>query len=154
MDALELRYLRSWLKIHKSATRSVFTSAVFNFGPISKLTECARLVLHARMREKADQNVQAVLDAKVSRESELKHESVRHSARAENLYQRAKTDFPELQGKKLVDAAKNIVNSDHERAILDFLKDKLVQGKFSDIIELQREDPFITLLCMIYPTAN
>ena len=107
IDALELRYLRTWLKIPKSATRSVFTSAVFNFEPISKLTERARVASHARMREKADQNVQAVLDAKVSRESELKHESVRHSARAENLYQRAKTDFPELQGKKLAEAAKN-----------------------------------------------
>ena len=42
------------------------------------------------MREKADQNVQAVLDEKVSRESELKHESVRHSARAENRIRRLK----------------------------------------------------------------
>ena len=37
IDALELRRLRNWLKIPKSATRSVFTSAVFNLKQILKL---------------------------------------------------------------------------------------------------------------------
>ena len=94
------------------------------------------------MREKADQNVQAVLDAKMSRECELKYESMRHSVRAENLYQRARNDNPELSGQKLVIAARNIVNSDHEKTILDFLAGKSVQGKFADIVKLQSQDPF------------
>ena len=72
MDALELRYLRDWLKLPKSATRSVFMSAVFNLEPILKLAEKAKVASHTRMREKADSNVQAVLDIKVARESELK----------------------------------------------------------------------------------
>ena len=142
VDALELRYLRDWLRIPNSATRSVFTSAVFNLEPISKLAEKARVASHTRMREKADSNVQAVLDVKVARESELKYDSVKHSVRAETVYQQAKNDFPDLRGKKLVDAARKIVDSDHEKAILDFLAGKSVQGKFSDIIELQRQDPF------------
>ena len=142
MDALELRYLRRWLKVPKSATRSIFTSAVFNFESISKLAERARVASHVRMREKADPNVQAALDAKVSRESELKYESVRHSVRAENLYQQAKTDFPDLRGKSLIEATKNLVNSEHEKVILEYLEGKEVQGKFADIIELQKQDPF------------
>ena len=142
IDALELRYLRKWLKIPKSATRSVFTSAVFNFEPISKLAERARVASHVRMREKADPLVLAVLDAKIARESELQYESVKHSVRAEEYYQQARTDFPELKGKQLVDASKNIVNSEHEKAVLDYLAGKEVQGKFADIIELQRQDPF------------
>ena len=52
------------------------------------------------------------------------------------------TPFPELQGKKLVEATKNLVNSEHERIILEFLAGKTVQGRFADIIELQRQDPF------------
>ena len=142
IDALQLRYLRNWLKIPKSATRSVFTSAVFNFEPISRLAERARAGAHARMREKADPNVQAVLDAKIAREHELKFDSVRHSARAEAVYERAKSENPQLSGKKLVDTVKDIVNSEHEKAVLDFLAGKEVQGKFADIIKLQRQDPF------------
>ena len=94
------------------------------------------------MREKADSNVQAVLDVKVVREFELKYDSVKHSIRAEAVYQQAKNNFPDLGGKKLVDAARKIVGSDHEKTTLDFLARKFVQGKFSDIIELQRQDPF------------
>ena len=120
----------------------MFTSAVFGFESISKLAERARVAAHARMRQKADSNVQAVLDARVFRESELKYDSVKHSARAENLYQEAKNAFPLLQGKKLVDAAKSLVNTKHEKAILDFLAGKKVQGKFAEIVELQRQDPF------------
>ena len=142
LDALELRYLRNWLNIPKSATRSVFTSAVFNLEPISKLAERARVASHARMREKADSNVQTVLDAKIARESELKYDSVKHSVRAEETYLKAQDEFPRLRGKRLVDAAKKIVNSDHEKAVLDFLAGKSVQGKFSDIVKLQAEDPF------------
>ena len=142
IDALELRYLRNWLKIPKSATRSVFTSAVFNFEPISKLAERARVASHARMREKADSNVQAVLDAKIAREAGLKYESVKHSVRAEEVYLKATNDYPLLRGKKLVDAARDIVNSEHEEAILDYLAGKTVQGKFLNIVKLQREDPF------------
>jgi hypothetical protein len=142
MDALELRYLREWLNIPKSATRSVFTSAVFNLEPISKLAERARVASHARMREKADSNVQAVLDAKIARESKLKFASVQHSVRAEETYLKARDKFPLLRGKRLVDAAKKIVDSDHENAILDFLAGKQVQGKFSDIVTLQAQDPF------------
>ena len=41
-----------------------------------------------------------------------------------------------------MDAAKKIVDSDHEKAILDFLAGKQVQGKFSDIVTLQAQDPF------------
>ena len=67
---------------------------------------------------------------------------MRHSVRAENLYQRARNDNPELSGKKLVIAARNIVNSDHEKTILDFLAGKSVQGKFADIVKLQSQDPF------------
>ena len=93
MDALELRYLRDWLNIPKSATRSVFTSAVFNLEPISKLTERARVASHARMRKKADSNVQAVLDANIARESELKYDSVKHSVRAEDPDLKAQNEF-------------------------------------------------------------
>ena len=39
-------------------------------------------------------------------------------------------------------AARNIVNSDHEKSILDFLAGKSVQGKFADIVKLQSQDPF------------
>ena len=34
------------------------------------------------------------------------------------------------------------MDTEHEEAILKFLAEKEVQGKFADIIELQREDPF------------
>ena len=143
MDALELRYLRDWLKIPKSATRSVFTPAVFNLEPISKLAEKVRVASHTQMREKerkekktrlirrlelprrevrtmpvgtkpcehdpfsldlcvtslpeeehrengtkkADSNVQPIFDAKLARESNLSHVSVKHSVRAEEVYQ-------------------------------------------------------------------
>ena len=101
LNALELRYLRNWLKISKSATRLLFTSAVFGLESISKLAERARVAAHARMREKADQRVQAVIDAKISRESEQKYDSVQHSVRAEGLYQKAKNEFPERRGRSL-----------------------------------------------------
>ena len=94
------------------------------------------------MREKADSNVQAALDTKIARESELKYDSMKHSVRAESCYQQAINDNPDYRGKKLVAAAKNVVNVEHEKAILDFLAGKSVQGKFSDIIKLQSQDPF------------
>ena len=53
------------------------------------------------MREKADSNVQAVLDAKIARESELKFDSVKHSVRAEESYLKAREKFPLLRGKRL-----------------------------------------------------
>ena len=34
------------------------------------------------------------------------------------------------------------MNTEHEKAILDFLAGKSVQGKFADIVKLQRQDPF------------
>ena len=41
------------------------------------------------MRQKVDPKVLSALDVKISRESELKFDSVKHSIRAENLYQQA-----------------------------------------------------------------
>ena len=83
-----------------------------------------------------------MLDAKIALEAGLKYESVKHSVRAEEVYLKATNDYPLLRGKKLVEAARDIVNSEHEEAILDYLAGKTVQGKFLNIVKLQREDPF------------
>lgn len=74
---------------------------MFNFESIPKLDERARVASHARMREKADSNVQAALDAKTARDSEL-FDSAKHIVRAEEKYQKAKSEFPLLKGKKLL----------------------------------------------------
>ena len=42
----------------------------------------------------------------------------------------------------MADAARDLVNAEHEQIILDYLKGKTVQNKFSEIVELQKQDPF------------
>ena len=82
------------------------------------------------MREKVDLNVHTVLDVKVARESELKYDRVKRSVKAEAVYQQAKNDFSYLRGKKLVGAARKIVDSEHEKATLDFSRANLYKGRF------------------------
>ena len=95
-----------------------------------------------RMREKADPNVQFVLDAKIAREDELKKDSMKPTVNAERMYPQAKAENPDLRGKALTRAARSVVNSEHETEILKHLETLSVQGKFSEIIELQRDDHF------------
>ena len=76
------------------------------------------------------------------RESELKLDSMQPTVRAERTYEQAKQDSPHARGKTLIRAARKIVDSHHEKILLDFLAGKTDQGKFSEIIELQSQDPF------------
>ena len=92
LDALGFRHLRKWLNIPPSATRPIFTSEVFDLEPFSKMVTRAAVGSHTRMREKADPNVQFVLDAKIAREDELKKDSMKPTTNAERVYLRAKAD--------------------------------------------------------------
>ena len=142
LNALGLRYLRKWLSIPPSATRPLFSSAVFDFEPTSKLASRAIVGAHTRMREMGDGNVNCVLDTKIAREEELKHDGMKPTVNAERIYSQAKRDSPDAPCKSLIQKARNIVNTEHEGLILQHLSSLSVQGKFSEIIDLQRDDHF------------
>ena len=55
---------------------------------------------------------------------------------------------------KLVGAATEVVNADHEKASLDFLAGKSVQGKFSDIVKLQSQEPFYHTIMFDLPRGQ
>ena len=115
LDALSLRYLRRWLNLPQCATRPVMTSTVFDFGQVSVLAEKSRVGSHARMRERADERVQHVLDVKIARESKLKRESMQPTVRAESIYQEVKQASPAASKKQIIKSARDRVVSNHEQ---------------------------------------
>ena len=64
------------------------------------------------------------------------------TVKAERVYSQAEDENPDLKGKVLTRAARKIVKFEHETEILQHLTTLSVQGKFSEIIELQRDDHF------------
>lgn len=81
---------------------------------------------------------------------------MKHSARAEDTYMKAKEDpLSSRETPCSVEVAKKIVNAEHEKVILDFIAGKQVQGKFSECTHiLKGQDPFYQRLCMIYLTSS
>jgi len=89
-----------------------------------------------------DLNVQFVLDVKIVREDELKLDSIKPTINAERVYSQARVDKPEARRRSLVRATRSVIDSEHEKQVLSHLSGLSVQGKFAEIIELQRADHF------------
>ena len=142
LDALQNRYLRKWLKLPPSATRPILSSEVFGFGQISLVVEKARVGAYARMREKADDRVLAVLDCRIAREGTLLKDSMKPTIRADEIYSSVKEKSPELGVKQVIKASRQRVVEAHEKKCLEHLSKLTVQGKFSNIIKLQESDHF------------
>ena len=143
LDALARRKLKKWANLPKSATTPLLTSrSVFDLRLFSQLTERAKVGSHARMREKSDQKVQAVLDARIIRESKYKKRA-KPTVHAEQIYSQIRAEAAdELKSDSIIDKARQKVDALHEQACLQKLSTLTVQGKFAEVIKLQSGHPF------------
>jgi len=137
LDSISLRSQRKWLKLPNSATRPVMTSSVFNLGFVSLVAERSKAGSHARMREKANERVQAVLDAKLERESHHKRRSQQPTVRAEDDHQEAKCANPDKSAKAIVLAVRKQVTAAHDEKCGERLKSLVVQGKFTEVMDFK-----------------
>ncbi len=104
-----------------------------------------------RMRECAGRNANAILDAKIARESEYKR-LAKPTVLAEHVYTQVRSDAAgEQKADKIVRLATKKVDSLAEEAILQKLSTLTVQGKFAEVIKLQGDSPFFKSIMFDLP---
>ena len=64
------------------------------------------------------------------------------TVRAENIYQEVKQASPAASKKQIIKSARDRVVSNHEQECKSNLEALQVQGKFLQIMDLQKSDPF------------
>ena len=95
-----------------------------------------------------------MLDAKLERESHLKRSSQQPTVRAEEVYHEAKRANPDKNAKAIVLAVRKQVTAAHDEKSRQHLKPLLVQGKFTEVMDLQSDDRFYSQVMYDLPQGQ
>lgn len=155
LDSLARRYLKRWANIPPSTiVQALYDRSVFRIPSIEQTFKRCRVAAHVRMRLKADNQVQHVLDARIERESTYKRK-MKPTVEAEQILSKARrsTD-PARSVKVVVQKAKHIVDEEVRLQTLAHLTDKLVQGRFTEFMSIQEQDPVFRSIMYDLPRSQ